>query len=378
MLSIAFSLLLAFLSLCAAIEFPHTRTYFYAGGSYTQRDNGEHILTDQIYVEHLMPVSGVTQPYPILFIHGGGQTATNWLNKPDGDAGWASFFLSRGYECYLIDQVARGRSPWQAETDSRQKMDSTEIVQRLYTATGKYHSWPQSTKHTQWPGNGTMGDPIFDAFFASNVPYLESPTTEETLMQAAGAALITDLDRPVIILAHSQGGSMAWVIADAVPHLIHAIVAVEPSGPPFHNSIYLGGYSTRPYGLSNIPLKYTPPVDDPQRDLTLKIIQSKSPGGTDCIVQADIPFPRQLANLSRFPVLFITGESSFHADYDWCTVQFMRQAGMNVEHMELPKKGIQGNGHMMLLEKNSDQIAGVIHAWIERNFGHRRIREDLK
>ncbi len=36
----------------------------------------------------------------------------NWLNKPDGGEGWASFFLSQGYECYIIDQTFRGRSTW--------------------------------------------------------------------------------------------------------------------------------------------------------------------------------------------------------------------------------------------------------------------------
>lgn len=75
------------------------RHYFYVGGSYVQGDaiaNGT-IITGQIYVEQLTPLNGQTQPYPLVFWHGGVQTGTNFLNTPDGRQGWASFFLERGY-----------------------------------------------------------------------------------------------------------------------------------------------------------------------------------------------------------------------------------------------------------------------------------------
>ena len=50
------------------------RDYFYAGGSYVNTSAG-YIFTGQMYVEKLSPVS-ITQPYPIIFIHGQGQTGT--------------------------------------------------------------------------------------------------------------------------------------------------------------------------------------------------------------------------------------------------------------------------------------------------------------
>ena len=53
----------------------HHRTYFYVGGNYSITDNGEHIYSNQIYVEKLTPAQ-VTQPYPIVFVHGQAQTAT--------------------------------------------------------------------------------------------------------------------------------------------------------------------------------------------------------------------------------------------------------------------------------------------------------------
>jgi hypothetical protein len=71
----------------------HHRDYFYVGGSYTQ--DGTAIVADgQIYVEHLVPAQ-VTKPLPIVFIHGRGQTGTNFLNTPDGRLSWADLFCER-------------------------------------------------------------------------------------------------------------------------------------------------------------------------------------------------------------------------------------------------------------------------------------------
>lgn len=57
-------------------EAPMIRSYIQAGGQYAENSAGEHIFQDQIYVEHLVPVHGVTQHHPIVFLHGAAQTAT--------------------------------------------------------------------------------------------------------------------------------------------------------------------------------------------------------------------------------------------------------------------------------------------------------------
>lgn len=59
-------------------EVPSIRSYFYVGGDYVDDGSGkdEHIFQSQMYVEKLLPVGGVTQKYPIVLIHGQGQTGT--------------------------------------------------------------------------------------------------------------------------------------------------------------------------------------------------------------------------------------------------------------------------------------------------------------
>jgi pimeloyl-ACP methyl ester carboxylesterase len=38
---------------------------------------------------------------------------------------------------------------------------------------------------------------------------------------------------PAVVVTHSQAGAFGWAIGEARPDLVKAIVAVEPSGPPF-------------------------------------------------------------------------------------------------------------------------------------------------
>ena len=40
------------------------------------RGDAQHVLTGQMYVEQLLPVGGVKHPWPLVFIHGAGQTGT--------------------------------------------------------------------------------------------------------------------------------------------------------------------------------------------------------------------------------------------------------------------------------------------------------------
>lgn len=49
----------------------HTRSYFYAGGSYIQSPTGTAIRAEQMYVEHLVPTR-VTAKLPIVIIPGNG------------------------------------------------------------------------------------------------------------------------------------------------------------------------------------------------------------------------------------------------------------------------------------------------------------------
>ena len=335
-----------------------TREFFYAGGKYTGQD-GKQVMAGQMYVEALRP-QRVAQKYPLVFFHGAGQTASNWMGTPDGRAGWADYFLEQGYVVYLVDQPARGRSPWHPSVNGPLQMRPPSWVEQRFTAPEVAHIWPQARKHTQWPGSGRQGDPVFDAFYATQVEGLESAVETQTLVQAAGAALLDKIG-PAIVVTHSQSGAFGWLLADVRPKAVKAIVALEPNGPPFSDAVF-DEDKNRAWGLTDIPITYAPPAKSPAE---IAIVQESKPDGPDlarCWAQAEPP--RRLANLQGIPVLIVTAEASYHAPYDHCTSRFLAQAGVPNTHFRLEEQGIHGNGHMMMIEKNNMAIAALLGNWL--------------
>ena len=43
----------------------------------------------------------------------------------------------------------------------------------------------------------------------------------------------------------------------------------------------------------------------------------------------------------------------------------IRAAGGSADVVDLPKAGISGNSHMMMMDKNNTEIAALIQTWLE-------------
>lgn len=339
--------------------------YFFVGGRYDETPDGR-FMRGQMYVEFFTPQDR-TQALPIVMFSGGGQSGLNYTGTPDGRDGWAQIFLGLGYEVYVVDQPSRARSPHHADTGA-QSRHSVARVQQQFTAPKLSKLWPQAELHTQWPGSGVEGDPVFDQFYAQNFPSLASFPHQQALNRDAGAALL-DRIGPAVLLTHSQSGAFGWLVADARPGLVKAIVAMEPSGPPVRDLVMKGapdwfedGPLTKPYGLTAAPLTYDPPLESAEE---LRFVLEESAAGEGlarCWLQAEPA--RQLAHLRGVPVLVAQGEASYHAPYDHGTVAYLRQAGVEVDYVRLADRGITGNGHMMMLELNNREIAHVAHDWL--------------
>jgi pimeloyl-ACP methyl ester carboxylesterase len=241
------------------------------------------------------------------------------------------------------------------------------MLEQRFTATDLYQLWPQAAFHTQWPGDnnatkGRRGDPTFDAFYASTIQFVVSEISVQTMMQKAGVALL-DRIGAAILLTHSQSGSFGWLMADQRPNLFKGILTIEPKGPPFREAVFTNT-SARAWGVADIPLTYTPAVNSSSDLLTVEI-QSTDENRTACILQQEPA--HTLNNLMDIPILIETGEASYHAVYDHCTVDFLRQAGVTVDFIRLEDIGIFGNGHLQMMEKNNLRIAQMLHQWILKN-----------
>jgi pimeloyl-ACP methyl ester carboxylesterase len=342
--------------------------YLFVGGKYSTV-NGQQVMSGQMYAEFQIP-SRQTHPYPIVMVHGGGQTGTNFTGTPDGREGWAQFFLREGYAVYVVDQPGRARAAYQADLYGPPTRLDLERVQQRFTVPERFNLWPQARLHTQWPGAGAPGDPVFDQFYASQVTAIQDFTLQQTLNRDALLALL-EKTGPAILLTHSQSGTFGWPVADARPDRVKALLSIEPSGPPFFDIETIGApewfrdaAKTRPWAVTAVPLTYSPPAASAS-DLT--IVQQEKPDGPNlarCWMQKAPA--RQLPSLQKVPHLILTAEASYHAAYDHCTVKFLEQAGVHATWIKLGDAGIHGNGHMVMIEKNNQEIAAAIARWLAK------------
>jgi pimeloyl-ACP methyl ester carboxylesterase len=347
--------------------------YFFVGGNYAHRDRSS-VMSGAMYVEKFIPVDQ-SHSYPVVMFHGGGQTGSNFTGTPDGRRGWVHDFLRAGYAVYVVDQPERGRSGHSSrvieEEDALLLYDATRTEQR-FTSPAKHKLWPQSRHHTQWPGSGEKGDPVFDQFYASQVDGIADGAEVERLNQNAGAALLDKIG-PSILLTHSQSGPFGWLVADKRPKLVKAILALEPNGPPFREINLRGGCEWYDYqeevertgGVTRIPLTFDPPLEDGE-ELTADLQPlSDNPELVTGYLQANPP--RQLPNLQNIPIMIMVAEASYHATYDHITSSFLKQAGVAHELAYLANEGFKGNGHMVMLEKNNHEVADMMINWLIEN-----------
>lgn len=323
-------------------------------------------MQGQMYVEYKIPAQQ-TQPYPIVMIHGGNATGAHFLGSPDGGPGWAEYFVRQGYAVYIVDQVGRGRSGF-FESYGATRAPTADRIQKIGSRPEEFDDQPFAKLHTQWSGGTKPGTPEFDQFFSSLVPDIADLTTLEKLNRSAGAKLLNEIG-PVVLLTHSQSGFIAFGLANDVPDMIKASVVLEPSGPPFRDAQPVGSPDwwkvsdeKRPFGITNAPLTYDPPLAD-GKGLKSQAAERSGDGTlVQCWRQAE-PV-HKLPQMAKVPMLIVTAEASYHAGYDYCTSEFLTQAGVTHDFVELGKVGIHGNGHVMTIEKNNREIAAKINEWI--------------
>jgi pimeloyl-ACP methyl ester carboxylesterase len=287
-----------------------------AGAAPIRVDPNGNFEAAQMYVQYVR-LAHPKARYPLLMWHGGGLTGVTWETKPDGQPGWQQFFLAAGHDVYVSDAVERGRASWArypeinpGEPFFRAKKSAWESF-RL-GGPDSYQTDP--AKRTAYP---TSQFPVeaFDQFAKQFVPYW---TTSGRGTEAAYEQLLLKTC-PCVLLVHSQAGQFAFNLALKHPDRIKGLVAIEPGSAPD-------------------PTK----VDD-----------------------------ALVARLAGIPFLFVWGDHLDVPAYwrrSWHSVKIFSGAlaagGARVEWWDLPEQGIRGNDHMLMMDKNSDEIAARIQGWM--------------
>jgi 3-hydroxyisobutyrate dehydrogenase-like beta-hydroxyacid dehydrogenase/pimeloyl-ACP methyl ester carboxylesterase len=297
--------------------------------------NGRHYQKGPMYVAWEAP-EFITQPYPVVLVHGGTLQGTEWLHTPDGRPGWAQRFVEAGFVVFRVDRPGHGRSPYHPDIMGPMgPAFSYERAREVY--------FPEGGGETQWPF-AVDDDAAFDAFIAAYGPMPADLAASQTLDADRLTQLLDRIGKSIIV-THSASGPSGWLIADRRPEQVAAIVAVEPMGPVFGHT---PGIGTLAWGLTAAKVTFDPPFQTPEE------------------VRAADPSTLKIPGLEGVPVAMLTGETSMFASFASSIVPFLQNAGAKVEHLDLPALGIHGNGHGLIYERNSDDAFEIVAQWLAR------------
>lgn len=321
-------------------------SFFWVGAEHKKMPYGT-ILAGQMYVQEMIPAQ-ITQRYPIVLVHGGGGQMTHYMGIGDGQAGWAHYYLQKGYRVFLVDRPGHGRVPY--HPDSLGPIGDNVSYQLIVNDFRRTARGP----NRRWPGTGDVGDPSIDQFMAGQN---SSPRDNEMAhrLWATRGAMLLDRIGPAIIQVHSAGGPFGYLVANERPQLVKAIVNFEGAGVPFS--------AATPWGITAVPLAFDPPVTNPS-ELALQEVKPQTPGAQPYKLQSEGNV-RKLKNLQNIPTVFVSAENSGRTQGEG-QVAFFKQAGVPTEHLRLADLNILGNGHFMMLEDNRKQAFDVIESWIAK------------
>jgi pimeloyl-ACP methyl ester carboxylesterase len=290
---------------------PVKEVVFTPGGTPAKVDPNGKYLVESMYVQHFTPKT-LRSPLPVLMWHGGGLSGVSYETTPDGREGWQTYFLRKGFKVFTSDAVERGRSGfaspdiWTGEPIFLPLGNPWERF-RIGPGEGSWSDDPAKRKQlpgSQFPAEG------YENFMRQGVPRW---TTTDAAINAAYLSLV-DRVCPCIVVVHSQAGQFGQRVAQARPDKVKALVLVEPAG-----------------------------VGD----------------------------PAQVARMKDIPVMALYGDY-IDQDSRWPSIlkrqndvnALIKQAGGNVEVIHLPERGIKGNSHMLMMDKNNLQAADVIINWL--------------
>ena len=369
---------------------------------------GSFIGGQQMYVEYMVPAR-VRKPFPIVLVHGGGGQGLDWMGTPDGRPGWFQHLVAQGYRVYVVDRPGHGRSPQHSDLhgaipDRPGTMEGLQ-GQFIVPVGGANNPDPYRRRHTQWPGPGIPGSPEVAQFLASqggsyvvtpqpaaagrgvapaggrggaqpaagtagapgggqqaapptpaNQQPPGPPNLAHTEWRAAGAELLDKIG-PAIIVTHSAGGSFGLLVAEARPQLVKAAVMIEGGGSGFS--------AGNRWGMSTIPVTWDPPLKDPAELRTRWVADSEVDGGGYFLQEEPA---RKLPNWRDVAVLTVTSAAGAASPGNPGAPAFLKEAGVRVaEELRLANVGINGNSHMMMVEKNHREVLQPILDWLDRN-----------
>jgi pimeloyl-ACP methyl ester carboxylesterase len=206
-------------------------------------------------------------------------------------------------------------------------------------------------------------------------------------------ALISAQSAPVVVMTHSMSGPYGWKLLEESGKNIAAVLAIAP-GPPSNIQKPVQILSETPEKVevqmaARLSISLKDPLVANQDLIEKKLIGPNStqfPRSAKAAYEATlVTIPPRLiyerVNIGnsqlkisdfsnyggkRIAVVIGTDDPDHPIEMDKSIVDWLNQNGAKAELITLGDRGIKGNGHMMMIEVNSDQIAGLLIEWLEK------------
>lgn len=295
-----------------------------------------HVHKGPMHVEWEAPEQ-VRHPYPLVLVHGGGGQGSDWMTTPDGRPGWARRLVEQGYVVYVVDRVGMGRSPYHPDVLGPMGGPFPYEAGRMLFANDEV-----AEQQTAWPWDRDAGSEQMDQMMAGMGP-LPADFGYSQQLDADRLARLLDRIGPAVLVTHSAGGPVGWLTVDARPDLVVAVAAIEPMGPAFVEFPGLGALS---WGLTAAPVRTEP------RHASAEEARA---AGVDAL---------SLPAMAGIPVALVTGGASSFADFRDEFAAVLTRSGAEVEVLHLPDQGVDGNGHGLIFETNSDEVLDRVLSWL--------------
>lgn len=312
---------------------------FFVGGDKVEQTKGElgnlgpggHITVNQMYVRYMVPQGGDGN-LPVVMVHGATLTGKTWETTPDGRMGWDEYFVRKGHPVYVPDQVGRGRSGFnQAIYNNVRAGSAAPASQPELLRFSDEGAWPN---FRFGPKAGVPFDdnqfPIaaVDELAKQAVPDMNRGLPTPTPTIKALSDLATQL-KGAVLMGHSQSGSFPLAAALINPNVTKALVLVEPGICPAYTDAEIKA-------LAPVPLL--------------------------------VVFGDHRDNPTGLPTL-----PTWQARFEQCQklIARLKAAGGRAQMLDPTDRGIRGNTHMIMQDRNSLQIADVILQWLDEHASKR-------
>jgi pimeloyl-ACP methyl ester carboxylesterase len=204
---------------------------------------------------------------------------------------------------------------------------------------------------------------------------------------------LEEIDAAAVLMTHSMSGAYGWKLLETHGDRIAAVVAMVPGGlgniQPTGEVLSKDGDTIEMKLQLTVKSNMTEPFVTPQEWAQKKLMGqgSRFPRhvserylGSLCAIPPRLLYEQfniagsQLKvshfthyDKKRVLVLIGTHDVDHPPDVDKPIVDWLNANGAKAEFVQLSDIGISGNGHMMMLESNSDEIACFIEQWLTRS-----------